>query len=132
MGTFSAIFERLVTQLPKLCALIVFAMAAGPGVCAIACDLDICPGCKVETKKKSCCKQKAKKAKCCEESSPMIELTRHKTSPSYVLWIPVVVVQPIRIEIEAFGTAQPSYVVCGRAPPDVSVKAKPSRAPPVA
>ncbi len=131
MGNLSALFAVTQGQLPKLCALIVLTVAAGPGMCAIACDLDICPGCKVEVEKPSCCKEKAEKPKCCEENSPQVELTNHKSSPNYVLWVPILDAQSIWIEFKELDSFQPIVAKRERAPPPVPTRAKPSRAPPV-
>jgi hypothetical protein len=116
----------------RLCALFVFTMAAGPGLCAVACDLDICPGCAVQERAKACCKEKAKAPKCCDaENSPQIEAS-HKASANSWTFFPIAVTAPlVALVSEPIPAFCPQVALRDRAPPGAVSEACPCRAPPV-
>lgn len=118
----------------RLSGLLVFAAAAAPGLCAIACDLDLCPGCGVEQAEPSCCKDKAAKQKSCCETMAKVTASddlKARHSNSFALDIPILPAFVVLPTVDAPAiAASPVAENHERAPPAPDVGVRSPRGPP--
>ena len=113
--------------LARIAVVLVLAVAAGPGLCAFACQVGIAPGC--AEKSQSCCE---KKRSCCAERASHFEaVAAQKHVPAFDAFIPVLLSPVVfQADVDMERTAPVVDFSKGRAPPGWSPSLHSNRAPP--
>jgi hypothetical protein len=120
--------------LTGLLALVVFAFFAGPGLCAIACEIGACTGCQTEPVAASCCQaEKAKPKPCCEQMAKVTSADGEKSvrAPFVLPDIQALVPAPVLPDgPERTSARQSAALSRERAPPGPSLDPHLARGPP--
>lgn len=117
-----------------LIGLFVLASALTPGLCAIACDLDLCPGCGMEQPEPSCCKDKAAKIKSCCETMAKVSATddsKARHAQPFTIDVPILPALPVLPSVDApLVGSSPIAGHNERAPPAPDIGGTSPRGPP--
>lgn len=117
-----------------LIGLLVLASVFTPGLCAIACDLDLCPGCGMEQPEPTCCKDKAAKTKSCCETMAKVSASddgKARYAQPFTVDVPILLTIPVlpSVDVPLVGHT-PTSGHNERAPPAPDVGEHSPRGPP--
>lgn len=134
MSWTSIVAEWGARQLAKVLAVAVFAMAAGPGLCAIACEAGGCNSGPKAEPKRSCCKEDSSKpSPCCERMAKVSAADGEKAHRAPIAWIELTALPTAPVLPEQTETAVVRAVVHAhndRAPPGLDPDPHLARGPP--